>query len=693
MVLVLLFQETFTARVRAQAPVSPTPGLTSIAGWTSIAGSLPSNLKAATRLARVSAARHVEITVSLKLHDAAGLQRTLSEMYNPASPSYHHFLGVQEFAQRFGATTNTVERVGSWLQANGMKISGVSANRLAIRASGTASRVAAAFQTPLYSYKYGSTTFMSNVREIRLPGALAADVLSVAGLNSKPVQIPAAEAFPTATTGLFDGYSPSDAAKVYDYAGLLNSGIDGTGQTIAISTFADYSESNVAAYDSNYGLSTDITRVSVSDASDTGAPAGQTNGQDETEADIELVQAAAPKAHILVYEAPNTDAGTLNVYNQIVSDNRASIVSNSWGADEYSTSASDIKSMHQSFMEAAAQGQAIFSASGDNGAYDAAPVSRQGATELVVDYPGSDPFVTAVGGTSLQTTNDAYTSESAWSDDSDPRLPVGSGGGLSVTFKRPVWQTGPGVINQYSNGMRQVPDVSANADPNTGFAVYTVDPRNASGWGVVGGTSAATPIWAGFAALVNQSLGRRNGAMNYTLYALGSGTYASPPFHDVTTGTNVYYPATAGWDFATGWGSFDGAAFLADVKTVPTPTPTPTPVRPTISLKSVLLLHAVSGKQKPTKALKVGEAGTVVVLYSASHAGSYKPSGRISVRQNGKAVATVTLKQATYSGKAALQGAVRIAGTKTAILNFHITLTLGPASLAVIRTFKLVSTP
>lgn len=318
-----------------------------------------------------------------------------------------------------------------------------------------------------------------------------------------------------------------------------------------------------------------------------------------------------------------------------------------------------------------------------------------------------------MGGTTLQTNGGTYASETAWSDNTS-RTPTGSGGGLSSKFSKPSYQVGPGVTNGYSNGMRQVPDVAANADPATGYAIYAVTSRNGPGWGVMGGTSASAPIWAGFAALVNGALGGRTGIMNPILYELGqkASTFDASPFHDITQGTNLYYPSTSGWDFATGWGAFDGAAFVTELKTLPlssgsgtspssptstptlTPAPTPaaTSVLPTLNIKKVLLLHKVAGKLVPTATLKVGEKGTLVILYVRKNAGSYVLSATVSLRKNGQVVRAIAAKKSTYKGQAALEASVQFTSAKRAgILLAHVTLALGSVTASLNRTFKLAA--
>jgi kumamolisin len=192
----------------------------------------------------------------------------------------------------------------------------------------------------------------------------------------------------------------------------------------------------------------------------------------------------------------------------------------------------------------------VLAASGDSGAYGCQD------TALSVGLPASDPYVTAVGGTTLY--SDAaggYGHEAGWEG---PLQGAGTGGGLSRFFLRPAWQTGTGV----GNGMREVPDVAADADPLTGYLIYV-----SGSWQVIGGTSAATPLWAGLVALADQAAaGERKpplGFLNPALYTLGSSGASSPsPFHDVTIGGNLFYSAGPGWDYATGWGSPDAAVLV-----------------------------------------------------------------------------------------------------------------------------------
>jgi subtilase family serine protease len=665
--------------------------------WVHVSGSVPPTLGKVKRLQRVATRRQFNVIVSLRLRNDAALQQFLTQAYDPSSPSYRHFLTPAQFAQRFAPSAGTRGEVTAWLKKQGLQVTNTSANGLEISVRGSAARIQAAFNTPIYSFKRGSQTFIANTQAVRVPGTFGSQILSVSGLSTEaqlqPVPGPKLQSTP-------QGYSPADIHNLYDFNSLYSSGINGTGQTLAIATYAGYDAANITTFDQRFNLPTgNVTKVAVKASGRTGAPLGVQNGEDESELDIEMSQATAPQAHILVYEAPPTDPGSLALFTRIVNDNKAQVISTSWGGAEIYWPASQINSMDQLFQEASAQGQAVFAPSGDNGAFDAAGTGPGTDTQLAVDFPASDPWVTSIGGTTLQTSGLVYGSESAWSDDSDPTLPTGTGGGLSTLFARPSYQAGPGVSNSDSNGMRQIPDVAADADTNTGYAIYAIGRSNQSHWGEYGGTSASTPLWAAFAALVNQSLGRRAGFLNPTIYQLAqkAATLPRQPFHDVTSGTNLYYSATPGWDYTTGWGSMDAAAFVADTKTItipivstPAPTATAKPAKPTVSISKVVLVRSLSGRLQTTSSLKVSQSGTLFVLYKKAHDPSLMPKGKVTVTKNGTTIKTVTLKASTYNGKAALSAGLKFTNKQLAgKLVAHITVTLSSATARRNYTFNL----
>jgi kumamolisin len=665
-------------------------------GSVTLRGSVSPLTRSAHRLGKPASSRALGVTVTLALRDGTALDSFLSALYDPSSPQYHHFLTPRQFAQQFGPTASSQQEVKSWLQSQGLRVTGASPNRLQIFARGTIPVMQQAFHTSLYSYQGSGQTFIANSTAIAVPADVAQSVVAVTGLSTaahqEPIPTPHAGSSPNG------GFSPSELRTIYDTAPLLSQGYTGAGQTIAIAGYADYGTSNVATFDQTYGLTNTPTRINVSDGRSTGAQSGYKAGQNESDLDVEITQGAAPGATILMYEAPNSDQGNINLFNKIVADNRASIITTSWGDMESDYTPSVLTANHQAFEEAAAQGQTVFSASGDQGAYDGTAGSRHPVLE--VDYPSSDPYVTAVGGTTLNTSNGQYSSETAWTDLTDPKNPGASGGGLSNIFARPSWQTGPGVDNQYSDGKRQVPDVAADADVYTGYSVNTIRQNGTSTWTQMGGTSCAAPFWAGFAALLNNAMGKRLGYLNPALYQLGTqnATLNPAPFHDITSGNNLYYNATTGWDYATGWGSFDGVAFLSAIRTlpasafqVPTVTPTAAPT-PSVSISKILLLHKVNGKLVKTTSLKTRETGTIVILYSSKNASQSSISGTVVLRQKGKVVKTITLTRTIYQGKPALTATVKLTSkSHVGTLTAHATLTLGSLSSSLNQVFKILA--
>ncbi|MBV8063373.1 MAG: fibronectin type III domain-containing protein, partial [Nevskia sp.] len=258
-----------------------------------------------------------------------------------------------------------------------------------------------------------------------------------------------------------------------------------------------------------------------------------------------------------------------DTYTKIASDNLVGQVSTSWGLCESSEGQSAANSENTQFTKMAAQGMALFAAAGDSGAYDCGSSLFGFGSSVAVDDPASQPYVTGVGGTSLTTTStQAYTSETVWNTSSTE----GGGGGISTFWSIPTYQKGVvfnGASGQYSTTMRNVPDVSLDADPATGFYVY--DSVGCGGWCQVGGTSDAAPQWAAFWSLIGKGLanaghGARAGFANPLIYPIGKNASAyAADFHDVTSGNNNYYNAYTGFDDATGWGSYNGANLYAGV--------------------------------------------------------------------------------------------------------------------------------
>ncbi|MFF4814594.1 protease pro-enzyme activation domain-containing protein [Kitasatospora sp. NPDC001309] len=490
----------------------------------------------------VPAEQQISVAVSLKLRDSAGLDRFLAAVATPGTPEYGTYLTPEQFSARYAPTQQAVDQVKAYLTAQGLTVGDVSANRQVVNAHGTAAQVSQAFGTHESSYldPQQQRTFFANDGAASIPAELASVVQGLSGLDNHAVRkgrIAAPHSVtPNAATATPKGMAPAQYRGAYN---LDKTGADGTGTTVALWEFDGYKSSDLTTYDSQYGLTGPaVTTVPVDGANYDSSP-GQ--GEGEVELDSEIVRGAAPKATQLLYEAPNSDQGEIDMANKIVADNKVSVISISWGTCEPDTTASSMTAVDNAFKQAAAQGISVFSASGDDGSKDCTR-SASGASVTSVDFPASSPHQTGVGGTNLQVTGgNGYSSESAWST---------AGGGVSTVFGKPSWQTGTGI----GGTMRTVPDVASNADPQSGFAIYT-----GGGWNVYGGTSAAAPLWAGYAAQVNQKAKAAGqpalGEANPKLYAVANSSSYGSTFHDVTTGANQDFSAGTGYDQVTGWGT------------------------------------------------------------------------------------------------------------------------------------------
>lgn len=373
-----------------------------------------------------------------------------------------------------------------------------------------------------------------------------------------------------------DYYSSSALASVYGLPFVDG----GSNTTVAIFELEDYSDAAVAAYQQCYGTSTSVSRVRV-DGGPTHAPDLSDYGI-ESALDIETVLGLVPNANILVYQGPDAQNATktniLDVYRAIVNDNRAQVVSTSWGLCEADSDPAMTATENLIFQQAAAQGQTMVAASGDSGSTGCYHQNGPLDTRLSTDDPASQPYVTAVGGTSM--TGHSYDLvQSAWNRGG------ATGGGASATWaldKATGYQagtTGQGYSDSRCSAAtgtacRQVPDVSALADGSNGYLIAVgVDAQGLQYWGRIAGTSGAAPVWAAIAAHADSSLQCAAdgpvGFLNPALYkAKGSNA-----FTDVTTGNNVLaasgyigglYQATAGYDLATGLGT-PNAGTLTDV--------------------------------------------------------------------------------------------------------------------------------
>lgn len=492
-------------------------------------------------LGPVDPSRRIEVTVILRR------QEELGEV--PSAP-----LSRDELASRYGASSVDLDLTVRTFTDLGVEVVESDAASRRIRLTGTAERLSRIFGTSLdelTSNGPGGTAVTHRHRTggLQIPAALDGVVVAVLGLDDRPQARPQFRAIPLAATAT--SYTPPQLGKIYNFP----DGTDGTGQTVAILELGGgYGQQDLETYFGGLGIPTPtITAVGV----DGGAnqPGQDPSGADgEVLLDVEVVGALAPKANIVVYFAPNTDAGFLDAIIAASHANPApAAISISWGQSEDAWTAQARTAFDQAMADAAVLGVTVTAAAGDNGSTDGAADSRDHA-----DFPASSPHVLACGGTRLQA--DAATgvisAETVWNDGPNSA----TGGGYSDVFPVPSWQSG--VVGHAKHkpapkkAGRGVPDVSGVADPQTGYQVR-VDGKDM----VIGGTSAVAPLWAALIARLAQATDRHFGLIQPLLYQ--NGTQAASGFHDITKGSNGSYHAATGWDPCTGLGSPDGKALLA----------------------------------------------------------------------------------------------------------------------------------
>ena len=617
------------------------------------------------------------IEVALQPRDPAGLSALLSAQYRQGSAGYHQWLGKGQFVARFAPAAATTAAVAGYLAGRGLTVQR-SGSPFLVRASGSSRLVSAAFRTTLRTYRTGQgAAYFANATAVQTPAALAPDVLGVLGLSDtltmhsaaiavgskprpgSPATAPAASpascqspypTVPLLVQGVLSGISSSLVPRGYGggpgCSGLTPAQVNsiysapaagprakGAGVTMALFELSAYQQSDVDTWAHEfYGpqYTPPLTDINVDGgpltpacpAGDACVPGSEAYFYDiEPAGDIEMQLAIAPDVRrIEVYNAPEDALGIteLDEYDQIAADDTASVVSTSWGLCEDDAGPAYEQAQNVIFEQMAAQGQSVFAAAGDTGPYGCIRNDGPAADGVNVWDPAGQPWVTAVGGTSLGNFNPmasqkpAYSpQESVWNVDGlcnssanegsplgqDPPISgydwcfvtLAGGGGSSAVFGRPAYQFGRGVNNPYTTTgcalasagkpCREIPDVSADADEFTPYAEYCTAPAGTAvsycggftaqpdpGWIGFAGTSAASPLWSGIAADRDSWQGARSGNLNPLLYLLDN---LAPQiyFHDITgagpaTSNNGLFPAVPGYDEATGLGTPRMAALI-----------------------------------------------------------------------------------------------------------------------------------
>lgn len=490
----------------------------------------------------------IQVTMRLRPRTPLNSSELIRKGAQPAHEREH--LTHEEYEQRHGASPDDVAKVEDFAHQHQLAIAETDLGRRTVMLSGTVSTFNKAFDVDLKECEHEGMRYRGRVGAVHIPAELSGIVTGVFGLDNRPQAKPHFRRRTTqpgiAAHASSVSYTPIQVAQAYNFP----SGLDGSGQTIAlIELGGGYRSRDLSNYFKKLGIKQPkITAVSVDGGHNKAT--GDPNGPDgEVVLDIEVAGAVAPASKIVVYFAPNTDAGFLDAITKAVHDtnNKPSVVSISWGGPEESFTQQSLAAYDEAFQAAAALGVTVCAASGDNGSTDGATDGKQH-----VDFPASDPFVLACGGTSLRITGKTAV-ESVWNEQ-----PQGgaTGGGISDVFALPDYQKNaeiPPSANDHKT-RRGVPDVAGDADPQTGYEIF-VDGQSS----VFGGTSAVAPLMAGLTARLNQQAGKAVGLLNPVLYQQGE---AAGVFHDVTQGNNGAYAAAAGWDACTGLGSPDGTKLL-----------------------------------------------------------------------------------------------------------------------------------
>ncbi|MBR7834964.1 S8/S53 family peptidase [Actinospica durhamensis] len=620
-------------------------------GATQVAAAVPSQASSATRIAveaapalphgaksaaAPAAATKLSLDVQLKTGHEAQLEAYASAVADKSSLYYHQYLTPGQIAQDFGASADEVTAVTEQLRAEGLTVGQVASDGMFLPVSGTVAQSEHAFGVTIAGYQAAGRKFYANTTSPTVSAAISGDVSRIVGLDDISYAVPhytatthklaaapvgkavTAKATSNSSVGtcsaintywnsynteygtdLQEGsgyYTADEVASAYGVNSAIAAGDDGSGVTVAVFELESYDPAGVAAIDSCYGHSNSVTEVKV-DGGPTAPPNQVTQVGIESALDIENIANLAPGASIIDYAGPDaanaSETDLLNIFETIFNQDKANVVSSSWGLCEPLTQGNSTAVQGEEnalFEQAAAQGQTVVAASGDSGSTDCYGDSTSAAVNsgLSVDDPASQPFVLGAGGTNM--TGTGTFTQSVWNecfDTTDPTTCGSGGGGVSNYWPAQSYESGlsPSGYTTHcakasTTGCRGVPDVSALADPNDGYVIE----ETVSGTGIttgeyyniIGGTSGAAPVWAAIFALADSSTQCKSnggaGFVNSNLYTAGkAGT--SGIFTDVTVGNNDVtefgsnggYAATAGYDLASGWGTPDATGVISTV--------------------------------------------------------------------------------------------------------------------------------
>jgi subtilase family serine protease len=574
------------------------PATASAASRAAVPGTVPTWATAHNSRGSAPGSSALDVRVYLAGRDPAGLSAFVDAVSDPGSASYRHFLSQAQYAARFAPTSAQVSSVSDWLKSTGLTVTGVGAGNRYVAVHGSVAQAAKAFGTTFGLYAHKGQTVRAASHLATVPASLKTSVLTITGLDSadhlvtphsqQPFPPPAGYRNAQPCSSYYGekiatnvpafqgsarpyavcGYTPAPLRAAYGSPGL-------TGQNVTVAITDAYAAGTILqdanTYSSRHGeppfasgqfsqsLPSSFVRQKTCDGS---------GWYGEETLDVEAVHAIAPAANVRYYAAASCfDSDFLDTLGKVVDENRASIVTNSWSDLEAVETPSVVAAYQQVFKQGAAQGIGFFFSSGDDGDENAS----SGVTQ--VDYPASDPYATAVGGTSLAVGRRGYSFEAGWgtdrydlSDDgttwepyADDPFYYGAGGGVSALFPVPDWQKS--AVPASTTG-RAVPDVGLDGDPTTGMLIGETQTFPSKGKDVtmydeyrLGGTSLASPLMAGVQALAQQAAGSRLGFANPAIYA----QRGTSSFRDITA--NHDGEANVRADYVNSVDATDGVAY------------------------------------------------------------------------------------------------------------------------------------
>ena len=535
-------------------------------------GHVPAVISKLHAIGDVPATNELQLAIGLPLRDQAGLDKFLKDLYNPASANFHYYLTPEEFTARFGPTEADYTAVENFARVNGFEITGTHGNRLLLDVRANVADIQRAFHIGMRRFKHPS-----EARDFFAPDAeptvdFNLPIADVSGLNNfklphpKLVKRNSVSANAVAKTGSAPDNSGDYFGDDFRAAYVPDTTLTGAGQMVGLLQFDGFYAKDVLAYAKAAGGGrTNIPIQTVLlDRYDGKPTTGANSGNGEVALDIEMSMAMAPGLQKIIVFSGGPNGQQNDILNVMAASNMVKNLSCSWGWGGGPAATTDAI-----FQQMAAQGQSFFNAAGDSDAFTPGTNSVNSVDDPSgLNAPSSSPYITQVGGTTLVTTGPggAWQSESVWNWGGG----TGSSGGISSYYAIPFWQTNVSMAsNQGSTTQRNIPDVAMTADN-----VHYYSDNGSSG--SVGGTSCAAPLWAGYAALVNQRAVRlRNatvGFINPAIYAIGSGlntNYSYPSsFNDIATGDNTWsssrsaFFAVSGYDLCTGWGTPAGTNLI-----------------------------------------------------------------------------------------------------------------------------------